>query len=521
MVKSMQSQLQNSLLNPPRLASGRQPGRHAARLLALAASVALATGCALQPAYQRPAAPVAASFPGGAAYRADSGHGPAAADTGWRDFLRDARLQQLVTVALANNRDLRVAALNVEKVRAQYRLSEAALLPQVGLAAGATGQSANALSGSRTAVERNLSLNLAASWEPDFFGRLHSLSDAALQQYLASGHARQAAQILLVSQVADQYLSLLAGDEQLAVTGQTLGNAQAAFKLIELQFNTGTASALDLSLAQNVLETATANRAAQTRARAQAENALVLLIGQPLPADLAPATRLSEQAILADIPAGLPSDLLMRRPDMLQAEAVLRSQHANIGVARAAFFPRITLTGVLGSAAPTLGGLFEAGTKVWSFAPALTAPLFDAGANRANLDLAVLQKDISVAQYEKAIQAGFREVADGLAARGTYDDQLAALQRLADSQQRRFDLASLRYTNGVEDYLAVLTAQTDLYNAQQALITARLNRLTSLVDLYRALGGGWLARSSDAPATAPAIADPADLARAGAKPAAP
>ncbi|HEV7815566.1 MAG TPA: efflux transporter outer membrane subunit [Janthinobacterium sp.] len=476
-------------------------------LSALTAAAMLAGGCSLQPVYERPAAPVAAAFPSGPAYKDLAGNGRAAADTGWRDFLRDARLQKLVELALQNNRDLRVAVLNVQKVQAQYRIVRAAQLPQVSLGAGATRQGPNALGGSSTNIQRNYSADLQASWELDFFGRLSSLTDAALDQYLATAYARQATQLLLVAQVAEQYLLTLADDEQLIVTQQTLDTASASYNIIKLQFDTGTASELDLRLAQTTLELAQANRAAQLRARAQAENALVLLVGQPLPAGLPPPLRLGEQAILADIPAGLPSDLLARRPDIQQAEAMLRSENADIGAARANFFPRITLTGLLGSAAPTLGGLFDPGTKVWSFAPSLVAPVFDGGANRANLDAAKLQKDIGVAQYEKAIQVAFREVSDGLAARGTYDEELAALTRYTEAQQRRLDLASLLYKNGVDDYLAVLTAQTDLYNAQLSLVSARLNRLANLVDLYRALGGGWIERNGEQPRPADAPAD--------------
>ncbi|MDB5821319.1 MAG: multidrug transporter, partial [Herminiimonas sp.] len=328
------------------------------RRLISAAAVILVTGCALQPTYQRPAAPVGA-YPTGEAYKTPAG-GPdgntlAAGDIGWRNFLVDARLQQLVALALKNNRDLRVAVLNVEKVQAQYRIQRAALFPQVNVGASASGKGtpANASSSNNSTVNRNYSVDLLASWEVDFFGRLRSLSDAALEQYLSTAHARQAAEILLVSQVANQYLTILAYDEQLVVTQKTLENAQASYKIVKLQFDTGTASELDLRLSETTVEQALANHAAQVRLRAQADNALVLLVGQPLPQDLPPAVRLDAQPILADIPAGLPSDLLTRRPDILQAEAMLRSENANIGAARAAFFPRITLTGSLGTASPT------------------------------------------------------------------------------------------------------------------------------------------------------------------------
>jgi multidrug efflux system outer membrane protein len=483
-----------------------------------AAIAVLITGCALQPVYQRPAAPITPTYPVGEAYKSSGGEPGGttlpAGDMGWRNFLVDARLQQLVALALQNNRDLRVSVLNMQKVQAQYRIQRAALYPQVNAVASgsARGTPSNASSSGNSTVNHNYSVDLSASWEIDFFGRLRSLSDAALDQYLASAYGRQAAQILLVAQVADQYLAVLAFDEDLAVTQKTLETAQASYKIVKLQFDTGTASELDLRLSQTTVEQALSNHAAQLRLRAQAENALVLLVGQPLPQDLPSAVRLDAQRILADIPAGLPSDLLARRPDILQSEALLQSENANIGAARAAFFPRIALTGTLGTASPTLSGLFGAGSGVWSFVPSLIAPIFNAGANQANLDVATLQKDIGIAQYEKAIQNAFREVSDGLAARGTYDGQLAALQRYTDAQQRRLDLANMLYVNGVESYLSVLTAQTDLYNAQLALVSARLNRLTSLVDLYRSLGGGWLEHTGDPPRPADSTGNSAPIA---------
>jgi outer membrane protein, multidrug efflux system len=472
---------------------------------ALIAGAALAGGCALQPEYVRPAAPVAATFPAGNAYKpsvASSGSATVpAADIGWRDVLTDPRLQRLVEIGLANNRDLRVAALNVAQLQAQYRIQRAELFPQVNATAG--------LSGSRTPagvsfinqafVQRVYSADVSASWEIDFFGRVRSLSEAALQQYFGTAQARKATEILLVSQIADQYLTLLSFDELVAVTQHTLDSAQASYQLTLLQFQTGTGTELSLREAETVVEQAKANYSAQIRGRAQAENALVLLLGQPLPADLPPAVPLSAQTILADIPAGLPSDLLARRPDIIQAEAVLRSANASIGAARAAFFPTISLTGDFGTASSALDKLFKAGSKEWSFAPSATVPIFNAGSLRASLDVAKLQKDISIAQYEKAIQTAFREVADGLAARGTFDEQVASQQRFTEAQQRRLDLSNMRFRSGVDPYLTVLTAQTDLYNAQQTLTSVRLARLTNLVDLYRFLGGGWIERTGDAP----------------------
>jgi multidrug efflux system outer membrane protein len=474
----------------------------------IAVLMTVISGCSLQPMYQRSAAPVTTAFPAGEAYKTLANTPGStmlpAADIGWRNFLTDPRLQRLVELALQNNRDLRVAALNVAQVQAQYRIQRAALFPQVSGDAGVTNSRtpASLSSSNSIMISHDYSVDLSASWEIDFFGRLQSLKDAALEQYLATAYARQSAEILLVSQIADQYLTTLAYDEQLAVTQNTLKTAQAAYTIVKLQFNTGVASELDLRLSQTAVEQAQINYAAQIRLRAQASNALVLLVGQPLPRDLPPPVRLDDQPILADIPAGLPSDLLTRRPDILQAEALLRSENANIGAARAAFFPRIALTGAFGTADTTLGGLFAAGSSAWSFAPSLSVPIFTASANQANLDVATIEKDIGIAQYEKTIQTAFREVSDGLAARGTYDDQLAAQQRYTDAQQRRLDLANMRYQNGVDSYLNVLTAETDFYNAQLALISSRLNRLTSLVDLYRSLGGGWIQHTGDNPRAA-------------------
>jgi multidrug efflux system outer membrane protein len=473
--------------------------------VALVAVAALIAGCSLQPVYERPAAPVATTYPTGDAYKPSTGGSGGTAlpavDIGWREFLTDPRLQRLVAIGLANNRDLRVAALNVAQTQAQYRIQRAALFPQIsGFADSSSSRTPTSISVSRDAtVTHDYSVGLSAAWEIDFFGRLQSLSDQALQQYFATAQARKAVDILLVSEITDQYLTLLADDELLAVTQRTLETAQASYKLTLLQFNAGTGSELSVRQAETVVEQARANYSAQLRGRAQAENALVLLIGQPLPADLPAPVPLNTQTILADIPADLPSELLVRRPDIMQAEATLRGANANIGAARAAFFPTISLTGNLGTASSALGGLFKAGSLAWSFLPSLTLPIFEAGRLQANLDAATVQKDINVAQYEKTIQTAFREVSDGLAARGTYDDQVASLERLTAAQQGRLDLSDMRFRNGVDPYLSVLTAQTDLYNAQQTLVAARLARLTNLVDLYRSLGGGWIEHTGDTP----------------------
>lgn len=487
--------------------------RHAA----VAVLVTLTAGCSLIPTFHRPAAPVAATFPNGDAYKFPAtgvgGTMLPATEIGWRDFMVDPRLQRIVEIALHNNRDLRVAALTVEQVQALYRIQRAQLYPMVNAFADSTRQlipSGQTTSGNNNGAItfQSYSVGLSVSWSLDLFGRLHSLKEQALQQYFASAYARQAIEILLVSQVADQYLTMISNDEFIAVTQATLKTAQDSYNLVKLQFDTGTATELTLRQAEGVVEQAQANYTGFVRLRAQAENALVLLLGQPLPADLPPAVTLDNQKILTDIPPGLPSDLLTRRPDIQQAEAILRAANANIGAARAAFFPDISLTGSLGTASTTLGGLFGAGSLAWSFAPQILAPIFNAGANKATLDASKLQKDINIATYEKTIQTAFREVSDGLAARGTFDDQVASLERFTETTRRELELSLMRYKAGVDPYLNVLIAQTNYYAAQQILVSARLSRLTSLVDLYRALGGGWIEHTGDAPRPADVAAPP-------------
>ncbi len=475
----------------------------AAKLTALALVCA---GCSLIPEYHRPAPPVDDHYPSGPAYVSASSSGGStvpAGDLGWRDFLTDPRLQQLVEIAIQNNRDLRTTVLNVALVRAQFRIQGAALYPQVALFADGTSlRSPPGIGENRGNVPlrlKNNEVGISLSWEIDLFGRIRSLKTAALEQYLASIQGRKAAQITLISQVADQYLTMLANDELLEVTKRTLDAARASYDLVKLQFDTGVASELDLRQAETIVQQALANQAAQLRARAQSENALVLLLGQTPPESADPPARLGDQQFLADIPAGLPSDLLTRRPDVLEAEALLRAANADIGAARAAFFPSITLTGDAGTASRKLHDLFSPGSAAWTVSPSIMETLFAGGANRANLDAARINQQIGVAQYEKTIQVAFQEVADGLAARGTLDDEITALERFTAAQRRRLELAQLLYVNGNDSYLDVLTAQTDLYDAELVLVSARLQRLTNLVDLYRALGGGWLAHTGDEP----------------------
>jgi outer membrane protein, multidrug efflux system len=471
------------------------------------ASLLLFGACTMIPKYEQPAEPVQSAYPTAGDTGKALGSGTTlAADIGWRNFFTDPRLQRLIEMSLQNNRDLRVAALQIDQLRGQYQIQRAALFPEIDATA----------SGTRSRTPQNLSLGgqtitseysvgaTQAQWELDFWGRVRSLSQAALQTYFATAEARKATEILLVSQVADQYLTTLAFDEELKVTEQTLQTASESYRIAKLEFDVGTGSELDLRQAEGVVEQARANYQSQIRLRAQSINALQLLVGAPLPDDLPAAPALADENLMADIPAGLPSDLLTRRPDVMEAEATLKSANANIGAARAAFFPKVTLTSSAGTLSPSLGDLFKPGQAAWSFAPTITLPIFDGGANIAGLAVVNAQKKIAIAQYEKAIQTAFREVADGLAGRGTYDAQIDAQTRFTATTQRRLDLSNLRYKSGVDSYLNVLTAQTDLYSAQLSLISAQLARQNNLVDLYEALGGGWIEHTGDEPRPAEA-----------------
>lgn len=457
--------------------------------LGLMSLALLLGGCAsMAPPYERPAAPVAASFPEAtqAAAAAGASTTQPASDIEWQQFFTDPRLQRLIGLSLQNNRDLRIAVLNVERVRAQYQVQRSELFPTVQL--GATGLFQPNADGRGNHSFWTAGLNVTG-YELDLFGRVRSLTDAALQQYFASEEARKAAQISLIAAVANTYLTLLADDAQLDVARQTLQTREEGLRLLQLKFDNGALSDYDLAQAVTLVEGAKAAVALLQRQQMQDQNALVLLVGQPLPADLPPPLSLASQGLLADLPAGLPSALLERRPDVRQAENQLRAANANIGAAKAAFFPRITLTGNVGLASTDLGDLFS--YSVWQFAPRITLPIFDAGSNQANLEVSQASRDIAVAQYERSIQVAFREVADALAGRATYGDQLRAQQAQMQAEQRRSDLATLRFRNGISSFLDVLDAQRALFQTQQATIVVQAAQQQNLVTLYKVLGGGW------------------------------
>ncbi|HEY8606126.1 MAG TPA: efflux transporter outer membrane subunit [Noviherbaspirillum sp.] len=459
-------------------------------LVSLLLAAGVLSACSLAPTYERPAAPIAGAFPAEPVPVATATG--ISADSGWREFFQDQRLQALIEGALANNRDLRTAALRIEEARAQYNIVAADLLPNFNAAlAGSRGRTAAAVSplgASAVTTSYQVGLNLAA-FELDFFGRVRSLNEAALSQFLATEEARRSVQISLVAEVAKAYLAERAFAEQQELAQRTLNARETAYKLAQQRFEVGASSALDLRQNEVLVQTARAAFATLTRQRAQSVNALTLLVGRPL-GELPPAQTLSAQNIVAELPAGLPSDLLVRRPDIRASEQRLMASNANIGAARAAFFPRISLTAGIGSASSELGDLFEAGTRTWSFVPQLALPIFDAGRNRANLSLAEVRNNLAVNDYERTIQVAFREVADALVARGAIDEQIDAQRRVLEAQADRLKLSELRYQNGVASSLDVLDAQRELFSAQQSLIQARLLRLTNAVDLYRSLGGG-------------------------------
>ncbi|MDI9570483.1 MAG: efflux transporter outer membrane subunit [Pseudomonadota bacterium] len=462
-------------------------------LSVLVFAMALLNGCTLAPKYTRPAAPMPADWPTGEAYGTEAAApgNRAAAEMKWEEFFTDPELRQVIAAALANNRDLRLASLNVEKARALYGIQRAELFPAFNaVGAGSKGRTPADLSysGTETTYEQ-YSVNFGVmAWEIDFFGRIRSLKDRALEEYLATDQARRGAQILLVSAVANAYLNLAADRESLKLTTSTLAAQEGAYKLIKKRYDVGLASEIDLRRAQSQADTARGDVARFAQLVAQDENALQLLVGAPLTALKLPS-ELGELNPFRDISPGLSSEVLLSRPDILAAEHRLRAANASIGAARAAFFPRISLTTSFGTASADLSGLFKDGSSTWNFAPQIIMPIFDARLWSA-YDATKVEKEISLTQYERAIQTAFRETADALAVRGTVNRQLAAQKSLVEAFAETYRLSNIRYAKGVDSYLSVLDAQRSLYGAQKGLIGIQLLRLANEVALYKALGGG-------------------------------
>ena len=476
------------------------------RIVAALALVVSLPGCSLIPDYMRPGLPVASQYPSGPAF---TGVGAVAlnlpdtpaADLGWRDFFTDPVMQDLIALSLANNRDLRVAILNVAAAQAQYRIQHANLFPTVdAVGSGDFERSAPGQSGSPLPLHINAySLGLSTvSYELDLFGRLRSLSKQAQEQYLSSADTRLSTQISQVAEVASYYLAWLSDRDAIRVSQQTAEAQQRSYDLERLILAGGNGTELDVAQAESTLRTAQASLEQYTRQAAQDLDELVLLVGTPLPADL--QARMMAQAGLAspaafpELPAGLPADLLERRPDIRAAEHTLLAANANIGAARAAFFPSVTLTGSGGTAGSGLAKLFGAGTASWLFEPQVSVPIFDAGSNFANLDYAKIETRVEVANYEKAIQSAFHDVSDALAARATYTRQVDAQRKLVDADTRYYTISKMRSDAGIDTYLNVLVAQSSLFGAQINLVTLQLSERQNLVTLYKALGGGWADR---------------------------
>ncbi|WP_431288577.1 efflux transporter outer membrane subunit [Roseateles chitinivorans] len=455
-------------------------------LAAAAATVALLTGCVnLAPDHKRPDAPVAPQWPQGPG--AEAADAKAATELQWQQFFRDERLKQLIDLALKNNRDLRIALLNVDVARAQANVTAASRWPTVNAGFSASRGPQTTSNGDSRIVNAYQAGLQITSYEIDLFSRVKNQSAASFAQYLATGEAARSAQISLVAGVASAYLAVQADDELLALTRQTLATREDSLKLMQLKFDNGAASNLDLSTSKSSYEAARATLAQAERTRQQDLNTLTLLVGQGVPDSLPQSKPLSDQTMGALL-AGMPSQVLVGRPDVVQAEQQLVAAEANIGVARAAYFPSITLTSSVGTASSALRDLFS--QSAWSIAGSALMPIFDAGRVRNNVDAAKANREIAVAQYEKVVQTAFKEVADALAGRATLDEQLRAQDAQAAAEATRLELVDLSFRNGAASSLDLLDAQRATFAAQQAALQVRLAQLQNQVQLYKVLGGG-------------------------------
>ena len=461
---------------------------------------ALLGGCQLAPPHQRPDLPTASDFPG---YAGDVTLGQRAVEIGWRDFFADPRLEQLVATALVRNRDLAVAVAQIEEARGLYRIQAADRLPTLGASGDAsvarTPGAVTGIPGASSSTDDRYSVGVGVTgFELDFWGRVRNLSEAARSQYLATVQAQRAFRLALIRDVASAYFASSEADERIALAEATVRSRLEGLRIARLRLDAGVTSALDFRQAESLLTQAETELAGLRLARAQSDNFLAVLTGGPVPADLPAPLPLAQQKSGITIAAGLPSDLLVVRPDILAAEERLRAARANIGAARAAFFPSISLTGNLGFASTDLGNLVGSDGFSWSFGPSISLPIFDWGRRKGNLSVAVAREDIAVASYESTVQQAFREVADALAGRRWLADQVAAQMRATEAQRQIARLARIRYREGVANYLEVLDAERNLFTAEQALIQLRRNELQNLVSLYVALGGGALETTAPA-----------------------
>ena len=462
-------------------------------LAILIAATALA-GCAnLAPPHVQPPLPTDTQYPDG--FANDVAPGQRATEIGWQDFFSDPQLAVLIARAVERNRDLAIAVARIEEARGQYRIQDADRLPAVGASAGATRSRGASLTGVGTDTTNRYSVGVGVtSFELDFWGRVKNLSDAARSQYLATGQAERAFRLTLVRDVASAYFASRGAEEQIKLAEATVTSRKEGLRITRLRLDAGVTSALDYRQSETLLTQAETELASLRLARAQSENFLAVLVGGPLPADLPAPLPLAAQSSPPALSAGLPSDLLVARPDILSAEEQLRAARANVGAARAAFFPSISLTGTVGFASSSLDNLFGNNGLTWSFGPSISLPIFDFGRNKGNLTVAEARENIAVATYEKTVQTAFRKVADALAGRRYLAEQVEAQERGTLAQRRIADLARKRYREGVSTYLEVLDAERNLFAAEQALIELRRAQVDNLVTLYVALGGGLVER---------------------------
>lgn len=460
------------------------------KIIITAAAVTVMAGCAtMAPDYQRPDMPVKDSWSGA---KTEISADKKASDIAWKDYFRSENMQKVIQTALDNNRDLRTAALNIEKARAAYRIQKADLIPSVNLTAeGArTAVPENASSSGSSVTSSSFSANVNTSYEIDFFGKVRSLNEAALRQYMATEEARTAAQMSLIAETANAYITYLSDAKLLQISKDTLKTRQDSYSLVKKGFDAGVRTELDLVQAVSAVEAAKASIQQYTRAVELDKNALTLLAGAEIDESLLKGD-LDNVEFVKELPVGLPSDVLLNRPDVRQSEQNLMAYNANIGAARAAFFPSVSLTGYFGVASSELGNLFSSGSAfAWSFSPQINLPIFDAGRNKITLENANNNQKIAAAAYEKTIQTAFKEVMDGLSSKATYSKQFDAQKAQTAAAQRAYELSLLRYEKGVDSYLGVLDAQRSLFSAQQALISVRTADLSSRIALYKALGGG-------------------------------
>ncbi|KKY51498.1 transporter [Pseudomonas amygdali pv. tabaci str. ATCC 11528] len=458
------------------------------------AVTALLTGCVnLAPDYQRPEAPVSNQWLAATAGQPVAS-GSVPTDIDWQNFFTDKRLVRLQTLALVNNRDLRLASLNVEKAQAQYRIERAASLPTIDASGSGTHTrtpSSTSMTG-KSSISHEYSAQLGlSSYELDVFGRIQNLQDEALEDYLALTETRRSTQISLIAEVATGWLTLAADNQLLKLAEDTLASQQQSYDLTRSSHALGGSSGLEVAQAQTTVESARGDVAQYKSQILQDRNALRLLVGSDLPEELLPTADVPSVAQLVQVPDELPSSLLQRRPDVLSAEHSLKAANIDIGAARAAFFPSITLTANAGSASTSLSGLFTSGSGSWSFAPSISVPIFDGGSNQATLDSAKVENQIQIQTYQQTIQTAFKEVADALAVRSTLDERVAAQQAYTDASRKSYELADALYRGGSQSYLEALESQRSLYSAEQELISLRLTEQSNRVTLYKVMGGGW------------------------------